>query len=132
MIQTCPGDQRFVIVADDDEDWRQLVTRALRGVGFQVVEAADGAELLARVRALVGAGAKRLIVVSDVEMPNLNGIHALQHIISYGFPVQGILVTGASSPSILAAAMHCGAHHILHKPVAVAALLRKVMELSGG
>jgi CheY-like chemotaxis protein len=130
MISKYRCDERIVVVADDDEDWRKLMARALQSVGFEVVEAADGADLVVRAHTLVGAGVRQLVIVSDIEMPRLNGIHALQDMHSRGLPVLGILISGTASPTLLAAARRSGARHILRKPVPLAALLVLVVGLT--
>ncbi|MEM6287475.1 MAG: two-component regulator propeller domain-containing protein [Bacteroidota bacterium] len=62
-------DVTTVLVADDQADIRAFVRRHLESAGYRVVEAADGAEALDRVR-------QRLpdLVVSDVMMPRLDGL----------------------------------------------------------
>src|SRR5687767_9802165 len=62
------GKGPVVLVVDDDESIRELVSDALRYDGYRVVTAADGAQGLA---ALVGLGA--CVVLLDMRMPMLDG-----------------------------------------------------------
>jgi signal transduction histidine kinase/CheY-like chemotaxis protein len=64
---------RLILVADDDADVRALLARHLRHVGYQVVEAADGAQVVAL------AQRDRLdLALIDVKMPGMDGIAALR------------------------------------------------------
>jgi DNA-binding response OmpR family regulator len=65
-------DQRnrtLVMVADDDEDVRELVAFRLQRAGFEVVTASDGEEALSLAR-----NSSPALAVLDVMMPKLSGI----------------------------------------------------------
>src|SRR3954452_4120789 len=57
-----------ILVVDDDPHIRELVRVFLRDEGFDVYEAADGLEALARLEAV-----KADLVILDVMMPNMDG-----------------------------------------------------------
>ncbi len=59
-----------VLVVDDEPGVRRLVCRMLAQGGYGTCEAADGAEALASLR----AGLAVDLVLSDVAMPQLNGV----------------------------------------------------------
>lgn len=60
---------KTIMVVDDSASLRQVVGIALKGAGYEVIEARDGADALARLN-----GQKINLVVSDVNMPNMDGI----------------------------------------------------------
>ena len=62
-------DRTTVLVVDDNADIRIYVRRHLEAVGYRVVEAGDGEEALAQIRAQLPD-----LVVSDVMMPRLDGL----------------------------------------------------------
>lgn len=64
-----------ILLVDDDEGVRAVMSRALRKAEFEVIEAADGYEGLDRARALVPD-----IVVSDLVMPGLDGRELLSEL----------------------------------------------------
>jgi CheY-like chemotaxis protein len=64
---------RLVLVADDDADTRGFLAGRLRRVGYQVVEAADGAEAVALAKQEQPG-----LVLMDIRMPGMDGIAALQ------------------------------------------------------
>ncbi len=61
---------KSILIVDDSASLRTVVKMALQRAGYEVVEAADGVQGLA---ALEAAGKVHLIV-SDVNMPNMDGI----------------------------------------------------------
>jgi CheY-like chemotaxis protein len=59
----------LIVVAEDHEDIRFVVQRALERAGHRVVAAADGAEALDAVRRH-----RPKVVVTDVDMPRMSGL----------------------------------------------------------
>jgi CheY-like chemotaxis protein len=118
--QTCapPGEGRTALVADDDDDMRVLLATILRGVGFEVLEARDGEQLVELFATLWASGdSERWLVVSDIGMPVRDGLEATRMLRSKapGLPV--ILVTAFSDLATLRAAQEVGATSVLIKPV---------------
>jgi len=64
---------RRVLVVDDSEVTRAILARALRGSGFEVVEARDGAE-----GAMAALRDQPAVVVTDLEMPTMDGFPLLR------------------------------------------------------
>ena len=64
---------RRVLVVDDSEVTRAILARTLRGAGFEVLEARDGAE-----GALTALRERPSVVVTDLEMPTMDGFPLLR------------------------------------------------------
>jgi two-component system chemotaxis response regulator CheY len=64
-----------ILAADDSASMRQMVTFTLKGAGFDVVEAVDGVDALAKAK----SGSFDL-VLSDVNMPNMDGIELVKNL----------------------------------------------------
>lgn len=60
---------KTVLVVDDSISLRQVVSIALKGAGYDVVEACDGRDALSKLD-----GRKYHLIISDVNMPNMDGI----------------------------------------------------------
>ena len=61
---------RQILIVDDSASIRQMVTFTLTGAGYDVIEAVDGQDALARLSAAPDV----CMVVTDLSMPNLDGI----------------------------------------------------------
>jgi DNA-binding NarL/FixJ family response regulator len=68
MWKPPPGARGPILVVDDDDGFRALVTAVLEHCGYELVEAATGEEALEAVRAAPPA-----LVVLDVRLPGLSG-----------------------------------------------------------
>lgn len=72
-----------ILAVDDSASMRQMVSFTLKGAGHEVVEASDGTEALK-----IAEGQSVDLVLSDVNMPNMNGIDLcknLRQLPSYKF-----------------------------------------------
>lgn len=63
----------YILVVDDDAGLREAITDELASLGHRTVQAADGAEAMARVRAELP-----MLILTDLEMPLMNGRRMLQ------------------------------------------------------
>jgi chemotaxis protein histidine kinase CheA/CheY-like chemotaxis protein len=102
--------RRRVLVVDDSPVVRDLVSEILLGQGFEVVSAPDGIEALA----LLERGAPDL-VVTDVEMPNLDGFGLLARIRERSLKLPVIMLTTRGSPEDRRRAATLGADAYLIK-----------------
>ena len=66
-------DTPTILVVDDFDMIRDLLARVIIGFGFAVDTAADGKELVEKVKASVGRGRPYALVLSDSEMPRMGG-----------------------------------------------------------
>ena len=60
---------KTVLIADDSASIRQVVGMTLKDAGYEVIEAEDGKDALSKLD-----GQKVHLVISDVNMPNMDGI----------------------------------------------------------
>ena len=60
---------KTVMIVDDSASLRQVVNMALRSAGYEVLEACDGKDALAKL-----TGQRVHLIISDVNMPNMDGI----------------------------------------------------------
>jgi len=108
-----------VLVADDDEDVRGLIVRALSAVGYEVLTVANGRAAIETLEQTpVDA------VVSDISMPELTGIEMLRAIRNRDPDVPVILVTGSPDVQTAIQAVQLGALQYLTKPVNLEELKR--------
>jgi DNA-binding NtrC family response regulator len=115
-----------VVIADDDDDCRRLLAGALRRDGFEVFEARDGDELIGRVTALRSRGHVVNAVVSDIGMPNCDGLHAMRKLRTASRALPIVLVTGFTDVELQHDAYRAGATAVLQKPVGATEITRAV------
>ena len=63
------------LVVDDSVTMREMVSHTLRDGGFDVVSAEDGIDAIAQLKDHMVD-----IVVTDINMPNMNGIELVRHL----------------------------------------------------
>ena len=61
---------KTIMIVDDSASLRQVVGIALKGAGYEVIEACDGKDALNKLN----ANSKVHLIISDVNMPNMDGI----------------------------------------------------------
>lgn len=66
---------KTILIIDDSTSLRQVVQIALAGAGYDVMEACDGQDALAKL-----TGQKVHLMICDVNMPNMDGITFLKTI----------------------------------------------------
>jgi two-component system response regulator (stage 0 sporulation protein F) len=117
-----------ILIVDDEENTRIGLTKLLTQEGFQVESAANGCE------ALDYLGQQKVnLVISDINMPDMNGLVFLREL-SRKFPSTNvIMITAYGGVESYLEAMNLGAYEYLHKPVRLDEL-RSIMKkiFSGG
>jgi DNA-binding response OmpR family regulator len=88
----------IILVADDDVMIRNLVTLLLQACGYMVLSASDGQEALALSRKYPGTID---LVVTDMEMPRLNGMDLCSHLQEERPGIKLILMSGADKKEIV-------------------------------
>jgi diguanylate cyclase (GGDEF)-like protein len=101
-----------VLVADDSSIVRKILAAGLREGGFAIVEAKDGAEALEILRREPFD-----VVVTDMQMPGVDGLGVLERVRSEGLGAEVIVLTGARAEDVEAAigALRLGAHDYIVK-----------------
>ena len=118
---------KTIMVVDDSASIRQVVSLALKGAGYEVIEACDGKDALSKM-----TGQKIHLIVSDVNMPNMDGITLVKEVKAhpkYKFtPI--MMLTTESGDDKKSAGKEAGAKAWLVKPFQPPALLSAVAKLA--
>jgi two-component system chemotaxis response regulator CheY len=117
---------KTVLIVDDSASLRQVVSIALKGAGYDVLEGVDGKDALTKLD-----GQKIHLIISDVNMPNMNGIEfvkAAKQLPAYKFtPV--IMLTTESGEALKQEGQAAGAKAWVVKPFQPAQMLAAVSKL---
>ncbi len=103
--------KKQILVVDDDAEVRATLAETLRRWGYDVVTAEDGRQ------ALITIDRHRFdLIVTDLELPRLNGIRLLQQLRDRGPEPPVIVITGCGTVEKAVEAMKAGALDFIQKP----------------
>jgi DNA-binding NtrC family response regulator len=107
-----------VLVVDDDAGMRDMLHGDLGERGFTVTECADAAEALERL-----ATAEVDAIVTDLNMPRMNGVELCERIVANRPDVPVIVITAFGSLDTAVSAIRAGAYDFITKPFELDALV---------
>ncbi|MGB7631915.1 MAG: ATP-binding protein, partial [Candidatus Deferrimicrobium sp.] len=119
------GGAETILLAEDDEAIRNLAERSLRGYGYEVLVAGDGAEAVA----LCEAHPEIAIAVLDVIMPRMGGKEALDAMRRLRPDLAALFTSGYSNDRIHESFVLLPGIEFLPKPYGPASLARRVREV---
>ena len=119
---------KVIMTVDDSTSVRQMVKFTLSGAGYDVIEAVDGKDALAKL-----PGAHVDMIITDLNMPNLDGIGLIRAVRSEGehkfLPI--IMLTTESQDSKKQDGKAAGATGWIVKPFKPEQLLGVVKKVLG-
>lgn len=99
------------LIVDDEPRLRQVLTHLMRADGFRCIEAGNGVEALERLsREAV------TLVMSDMQMPKMNGIELLREVRARYPDVAVVMITGNADVEMAVGALSIGAMDYIIKP----------------
>ena len=119
--------RRRVLVVDDEADFLATYERLLRRQGYDVLTAKSRAAGLAAL-----AGEPLHLVISDLRLPDGDGLDVVRAARDAREPAPVIVVTGYPSDETRRAALAAGATTLLAKPFAAAVLLASIRSIVDG
>lgn len=113
-----------VLIAEDNDELRELFSFALADRGFEVRGAVDGDD------ALIALNESRPdVLVTDVMMPRLNGVDLIRKVREMAELADLPIVVLSAYPDYLSKAFVAGATAAIRKPVELDELFDKVLSL---
>jgi two-component system cell cycle response regulator DivK len=125
--------QQRILIVEDHEDYRFILTYQLRKIGhFDILEAPNGQEALE-----VASREPLELIFMNLQLPVLNGWEAVRRIRALPSPARDVPIiafTAYAGPSDEKKALDAGCNDYITKPLVDFSLLRKKVEglLSGG
>jgi DNA-binding NtrC family response regulator len=113
-----------ILVVDDEQIIRESLGFVLKKEGFQVEEAANGKEALAKQEARPFD-----VVISDIEMPEMRGMDLLEQITKRTPQTFVIMITAFASLETAIAALRKGAYDYVLKPIDFDDILHRIRKL---
>ncbi|MDP1822300.1 MAG: response regulator [Archangium sp.] len=118
-----------LLVVDDDQIVRKALVSALRKLGYEVIEAASGAQALEHYRE---RGAQISAVVLDMIMPGLSGRATYLALRELAPGVKVLLMSGYTMNEEVQAILDLGVRSFLSKPYSMEALAHELELLCAG
>ena len=115
-------DIKKILIVDDEENTRLGLTKLLAHEGYDVASVADGQEALGFLRSQ-----KVQLVISDINMPGMNGLSFLRELVRNYPSTHVIMITAYGEVESYLEAMNLGAFEYIHKPVRLEEI-KSVME----
>jgi type IV pilus assembly protein PilB len=118
--------QSSILVVEDEESTRFLLEQILSQAGYRVVQAAEGAKALLKL-----GGESIDLILSDIHMPNLDGLKLLEILNQHGIDTPVVFLTGEPSPDVEARGREMGVADYLRKPIQRDVLLECIEKALG-
>lgn len=112
-----------ILIADDEEGTRAIVSLQLNEAGFNVDQASDGDEAITMLQAN-----KYEIALLDIRMPRVNGIEVLKFLREHSPNTKAIILTGFADLELAMEAMELGAIDFFNKPFSIDDLIASVRQ----
>ncbi len=100
-----------VLVVDDSSFMRMRCVSTVKELGYETLEAGDGAEAIQTYK-----DQKPAAVLMDITMPGTDGLQALKEILAYDSNARVAMVTAMGQQSMVMEAMKTGAKDFVVKP----------------
>lgn len=116
-----------ILVVDDDKAVREVIAAMLAPANYECREAASGVEALA----VLESGEEFDLMLTDLMMPDLDGIRLLERSKDKYPHMPVVIVTAVQDVSVALAAIRCGAQDYLTKPFErdqLLAVVRRALE----
>ncbi len=113
-----------ILVVDDAAFMRMRMSKILTEAGYQVVQAENGIDAIAKYR-----GARPDAVLMDITMPEMDGLAALKEIKAIDPTARVAMVTALGQQQVVLEAVKSGAKDFLVKPADPDRVLAAVTKL---
>lgn len=116
--------KKRILIVDDDEGFRVLVSERLQVKGYKVEVAANGLHGIQKMN----INSNFQLIITDLKMPGLNGIEMIKKLkTEYSkFDIPIIMLSGSLDAEAVIDAAALKLCHVLVKPISINLLLQKI------
>ena len=113
-----------ILVVDDEENIREIISEFLQTLGYNVVEASNGED------AIVACSKTKFdLVISDIRMPKMNGLKLLKSLKAYMPDLPIVLMTGYQPSKAQEESLTTKADGYLLKPFSLSSLRQVILKV---
>jgi len=105
-----------IMIVDDEQDVREAIKLQLEGKKFQILEAENGEEAIAKMKQedhLVNVG----LILCDIRMPKVDGVECIDYLKQNAPGIPIVVITAFPDAELAASLMKKGIKEYLVKPV---------------
>ncbi len=113
--------KKSILVVDDEVHVREGLCEILQNEGFHVETACNGREALT-----LTVNKKFDLLISDIKMPEMDGLQLLDEVQKVNPEIRVIMVTAFGDVQTYLKSMQLGAHEYINKPIKVQELKRVI------
>ncbi|MBX7136811.1 MAG: response regulator [Oligoflexia bacterium] len=114
-----------MLIVDDEQESREMLSRHFRYLGYEVALAGNGLEALEQL-----AGKKFDVLISDIMMPQMDGVALLRQVRNDYPMLRPIMITGQVTMDNALACIRYGADYCFFKPLTDLTQLEKAVSES--
>jgi nitrogen-specific signal transduction histidine kinase/CheY-like chemotaxis protein len=118
-----------ILVVEDEESLRELLTSVLHDHGYGILVARDGLEALERYHRHRN---DIHLTITDMDLPKLNGAAVGQSILSDNPEAKIILISGFVEPALKASILASGIREFIAKPYSIPQILHSIRKILDG
>ena len=116
--------RKKVLIVDDNQPFRFLLTAFLQNAGLETIEAADGYQALQMLLTEEPG-----VILLDLQMEPLGGFGFMEEFNERKYAIPVVLITGDTSTDVLTRATNFGIASVLQKPVTQTRVIEIVQRL---
>ena len=119
------GQERTILIVDDNRDGRELAAKILKAKGFRIIEAIDGEDALQKVTE------KPDLVLMDISLPKLDGYEVTRRLKSQEIykDIPVIALTAHAMKGDRERAISAGFYNYLTKPLTASTFIDELLIL---
>ena len=120
------GRRKHILLAEDEPNAQFAISISLKKAGFLVTVVENGEEALEKIKELQDRGEAFDLLLTDIEMPHLNGLELIDKIKGLAISLPAIIITGYGNKTTMQELIRKGCSEFLDKPFRPEELTRRV------
>ena len=120
----------IILTVDDTPSVRTLVGKLVKKIGFDIAQAGDGKQGLAKIAELKGAGTPPKLIISDLNMPVMDGLTFIAEVRKSDPSTPILMLTTIDAPEKRGEGKRAGANGWLVKPIKPGPFLNTIKKMT--
>jgi len=121
--------QKHILIAEDDNAMQTSLTFILEDEGYEVSSVSNGKAAFEEIQSSFKKGEMFDLLITDIQMPELNGLQLIKSISQAGISLPIIVITGYGDKQTLIELIRLGCDDFLPKPFEPDDVCKKVQEI---